>query len=105
MAAKQIIDFYEILPFGEHNAMRRSELAQELGISERSLRTELTRARKAGMIICTGKTGGYFLPDSPEECKQAYYRVVKRATKTVCNLESVFQWLLVQERKQKAPEE
>ncbi len=79
----KMIDFTEILPVGEANAMPGGELIHRLGLSDsRELRKRLAEARKAGQLICSAPGGGYFLPETREELLRWVNTTRRRAAST-----------------------
>lgn len=60
------------IPYGKENAVSRSTLSSELGITDRKVRAAIAEANKRGIAIVSldGKRG-YFQPETMDE-KYAY---------------------------------
>ena len=66
------IKIIEHIPKGIENAVTQADLATLLQISERQVRSLINEARRHGAVICStcdGMTGGYYLPNAPDEVK------------------------------------
>ena len=60
-----------VLKTGADNAISRKELVKLLGVSDRVVREVLAEVIEEGeVIISNTKTGGYYYPESVEECER-----------------------------------
>lgn len=82
------INITDFIPKGRANAISSKELKALIGIDERTVRQNIASTRLKGVVICSildGNSGGYFLPESPEEAveyvrtERARIRSAKRA--------------------------
>jgi biotin operon repressor len=71
---------------GAANGVRADQLAQRMGISERRLRTLITRARESGVAVCGKPNTGYFMPTTADELRQTCAFLESRA---MCSLRSL----------------
>lgn len=78
-----------LLPVGKENAISTVDLVACIGCSSaRELQQYIARERKAGAVICSSTTGGYYLPANREEMKEFYRTLESRAHNTMIALES-----------------
>lgn len=61
------------IPVGRRNAIHVRNLADNLGVSERTLRIMINGARDKGELICTGDEG-IWLPESEADVRESYGR-------------------------------
>lgn len=74
-------NYTEILGKGEENAIETSVLMKMLGFnSERSLRKDISKARKEGQIILSSAKGGYYLPKDDKEVKEWIKKLTRQAS-------------------------
>lgn len=101
-----MIDFMEILPHGKKNAVRMSDLAEQLGYSDtRSLRKDIHEYNAEGKgLICStsnSKYGGYFVPSTREEIAE-YIRFhegrIKSASQSIHHAREIMKKISGQER-------
>lgn len=79
-----------LLPTGKENAIPIKELVQLCGLSSaRELQIYIAAERKAGAVICSSTTGGYFLPASHEEMAEFCKALENRAKNTFAAIQSV----------------
>lgn len=83
------------LPKGESSAIKMSELAEKLGVSERDVRALIAEARKQkdGAFFCATNSG-YFIPEKPEEVFRCYKRVRAHGVSTIATMTTMRLWLL-----------
>jgi DNA-binding transcriptional ArsR family regulator len=68
------------IPHGRENAIARDELAKRLDMGDRSLREQIERARRAGILIVNDQSGrGYYITDDIQEIAEQYRRNERRA--------------------------
>lgn len=78
-----------LLPVGKENAISTADLVMYTGCSSaRELQQYIARERKAGAVICSSTTGGYYLPADREELAEFYRTLESRARNTMIALES-----------------
>lgn len=67
---------------GEQNAIKSSDLATGMGFSSvRALQKHIALERRAGAIICSGSSKGYWLPADREEIRKFNRNMNSRAMK------------------------
>lgn len=64
---------------GSENGTRLSELVRLTGEDERSVRRRIQRERKAGKLILSDNTSGYFLPASADDVRRFVRSMSRRA--------------------------
>lgn len=90
-----------LLPVGKENAISTKELVRIAGCSSsRELQQRIAEERRAGAIICSSTTGGYFIPANREEMQEFYMVLKNRAKNTLRVLKSVRRALKVPEGQQ-----
>ena len=78
-----------LLPVGKENAISTEDLVNLTGCSSaRELQQYIAQARKAGEVICSSTTGGYFLPESRMEIAEFRRSLKNRAENTLVAIES-----------------
>ena len=60
---------YELLYSGEESSISNANLSRRLGISERQIRREVYKERRAGYPILSGVNGYYLPSENPEIAK------------------------------------
>lgn len=60
---------YELLYSGEESSISNASLSSRLGISERQVRREVYKERRAGYPILSGVNGYYLPSENPEIAK------------------------------------
>lgn len=79
----------DLLPTGKKNAISSQELVDLVGCgSARELQQYIAQERKAGAVICSSTTGGYYLPANYGEMAEFYKTLENRAMNTLIALES-----------------
>lgn len=69
-----------VLGYGKANAVPRAELAERLGVKDRSMRMMLEAARQDGLVICCDQDSqGYYMADTPDEYRRQYQQNQNRA--------------------------
>ena len=70
----------DAVPEGKANAISRQELAEKLGVCDRTMREWLENAKKDGLPIANDQDGtGYFQPVTPEEIERQLAQLRNRA--------------------------
>ncbi|MFT3950642.1 MAG: hypothetical protein QM689_01540 [Oscillospiraceae bacterium] len=67
-----MVNIIEYISTGAENAVTQAKLAAVLGVETRTVRQLIHKARCMGAVICSTpdeRTGGYYLPASPEQAK------------------------------------
>lgn len=78
-----------LLPVGKENAISTENLVNITGCgSSRELQQYIAQERKAGAVICSSTTGGYFLPESRREIAEFHRSLKSRAENTLVAIES-----------------
>lgn len=78
-----------LLPVGKENAISTEDLVNITGCgSARELQQCIARERKAGAVICSSTTGGYFLPENRTEIAEFRRSLKNRAENTLIAIES-----------------
>lgn len=78
-----------LLPIGKENAVSTEDLVNLTGCSSaRELQQYIAQERKAGALICSSTTGGYFLPESRREIEEFRRSLKNRAENTLVAIES-----------------
>ena len=79
----------DLLPTGKKNAISTNELVQKIGCnSARELQQYIAQERKAGAVICSSTTGGYYLPANHGEMAEFCRTLENRARNTLIALTS-----------------
>lgn len=63
----------DFIPIGRENAISMADLANCLGVTERTVRKHIETERRNGAVICSSLDeggSGYFLPGNIEEVKE-----------------------------------
>ena len=75
---------YDFIPVGAGQAISRTDLARITGLSDRELRLQIARERRAGHIILSdSSSGGYFRPESEAETVRFIRSMRNRARETL----------------------
>jgi biotin operon repressor len=82
------IDFTELLQPGEPQAVHMSELAEKVGVDERTLRQMIYHARESGVPVLSS-AAGYFLPGDDLEIRAFEKGMRQRARSALVSLGSV----------------
>ena len=91
----------ELLPIGKENAISTKELVCLAGCnSSRDLQQRIAEERKAGAIILSSSSGGYYRPANRAEMMKFSKTLEKRAIYTLVALRSVRRALKVPEGQQ-----
>ena len=78
-----------LLPIGKENAVSTEELVQVIGCSSaRELQQYIAQERKAGAVICSSTTGGYYLPANRAEIAEFCKSLESRAENTIVAIQS-----------------
>ena len=76
-----------VLKYGHKNAIKREELCEKLGVSDRKMRKMVERARRDGLAICNDQDDdGYYIADDPSEYDRQYRRIYDRAMSMMVQL-------------------
>lgn len=95
-----------LLPIGKENAISTEELVKLTGCSSaRELQQYIARERRAGAVICSSTTGGYFLPADHGEIAEFCKALENRAKNTFIAMQSARRALGVPEGQQSIKEE
>lgn len=79
----------DLLQIGKENAISTSELCCRMGFdTSRELRLAVARERKAGAVILSSCSGGYYLPRNKEEVEEFIRAQDKKARSIMCALQS-----------------
>ncbi|WP_195421679.1 hypothetical protein [Faecalicatena contorta] len=83
-----------LLPLGKENAIPTQELVKLAGCSTpRELQQHIALERKAGAIICSSTTGGYFIPANHAEIAEFCKSLENRTSNTFVAIRSAKQAL------------
>lgn len=78
-----------LLPVGKDNAISTEDLVNLTGCSSaRELQQYIAQERKAGAVICSSTTGGYYLPANHAEMAEFCKTLENRAFNTLVALKS-----------------
>lgn len=78
-----------LLPVGKENAISTEDLVNITGCgSARELQQYIASEQKAGAVICSSTTGGYFLPENRMEIAEFHRSLKNRAENTLIAIES-----------------
>lgn len=95
-----------LLPVVKENAISTEDLVNITGCSSaRELQQYIARERKAGAVICSSTTGGYFLPADHEEIAEFCKALENRAKNTFIAIQSARRALQLPEGQQSIEEE
>ena len=72
---------YELLYSGEESSISNANLSRRLGISERQVRREVYKERRAGYPILSGVNGYYLPSENPEIAKHQWLAFQKEQRK------------------------
>lgn len=65
----------DAVPFGKKNAIKRADLAEKLGVCDRTMRDWIETARSDGLCIANDQDGkGYYRPETLEEIQRQYFQ-------------------------------
>lgn len=79
----------ELLPKGKENAMTTVALCAAVGaVSVRELRKMVARERRAGEIIASSSTGGYYIPTDIKEIEEFVHTLDSKARSIMVSLQS-----------------
>ena len=67
----------DTIPEGARDAVSMRHLAKVHNLSERKMRLAVERARRAGILICSGDNG-YFMPETLDEIMDYTHRAKAR---------------------------
>lgn len=70
---------------GKANAVSRKALAALTGLSDRSMREEIEKERRSGILICSHMEtgGGYYLPSDETEVREYYNAQTSRISSLI----------------------
>lgn len=86
---------YELLSWGQENALSRRDLADITGLTDREVRRTVARERKRGLpIVSDPERGGYYLPASPEDLARFIRSMRHRAVETMAAANAMDETLL-----------
>jgi len=81
---------FDMIPEGEAHAIPKTELAQALGLPERTLRQLVHKERRMGRQILTNcQTGGYYRPVDPSDSMRFVNSMRHRAAETVAVADAI----------------
>lgn len=90
MYSEQTKELLNHLKFGKSNAIKRSQLAKELGVNDREARRRISYARLEGVCIGNEQDGnGYYLPIKSEELARQYKQTIHRARVLLAQLRGI----------------
>lgn len=90
-----------LLPIGKKNAIPSQVLVELVGCgSVRELQHLIAAERKAGAVICSSTTGGYFLPANHKETAEFCKALENRAKNTFIAIQSARRALEIPEGQQ-----
>ena len=72
----------DTIPIGQRDAVSMSHLARVHNLSDRKMRREVEKARKAGNLICSSDKG-YFMPETISDIRE-YARRERARIRTGC---------------------
>lgn len=76
-----------VLKYGHKNAIKREELCEKLGVSDRKMRKMVEQARRDGLAICNDQDDdGYYIADDPSEYDRQFRRIYDRAMSMMVQL-------------------
>ena len=83
------------LKYGKQNAIKREELCEILGVSDRQMRKMIEDAKRDGLVVCSDQDGnGYFLADTKDEYRRQYWQTYNRAMSLLVQLKYSRQGML-----------
>lgn len=86
---KADIPIESLLPIGKENAIPTQELVKLAGCnSPRELQQHIALERRAGAVICSSTTGGYFIPANHAEIAEFCNSLENRASNTFIAIQS-----------------
>lgn len=89
MPGKAEFPIASLLPVGRENAIPTRELVALAGCSStRELQQYIAIERKAGAVICSSTTGGYFIPANHAEIAKFCKALENRASNTFVAIQS-----------------
>lgn len=89
MYSEQTKELLSHLHFGKNNAIKREQLARELGVADREARKRVSYARLEGVCINNDQDGaGYYIPLSRMELERQYRQTLNRAVKILNTLKA-----------------
>lgn len=92
----------DLLPTGKENAISTKDLLKITGLhSARELQHHIALERKAGAVICSSTTGGYFLPANQTETAEFCKSLENRAKNTLIALISAKRSIRNEKRKER----
>lgn len=75
------------LGYGKKNAIKREELCEKLGVSDRKMRRMIEQARRDGLVVCNDQDDdGYYIADTPDEYDRQYRQIHDRAMSLLVQL-------------------
>lgn len=73
------MDIINYIPKGRNNAISRTRLRIQTGLSDRAMREEISQARRCNCIINLQNGAGYYIPDTGEEIQRFILQETRRA--------------------------
>lgn len=80
------MDILEFIPFGRSNAIKRKDLMDILGVTDRDMRNLISDARKKTPIINLSDGEGYYRPNEKEDLMKYIMQESARAKKILDNI-------------------
>ena len=76
----------EFIPYGRENAIKRQDLRDMLGVSDRDMRELIAQARKETPIINLSDGQGYYRPNEKEDLMRYILQEQARSIKIMKNI-------------------
>lgn len=80
------MNILEFIPYGRENAIKRRNLRELLGVTDRDMRRLLAEARKEAVILNLQDGQGYYRPTNREELYSYILQEKARAEKIIKNV-------------------
>lgn len=80
------MDILEYIPYGKGNAVKREDLRDMLGVSDRDMRRMIAQARKDAPIINLSDGYGYYRPNDKDDLLRYILQEQARAKKILDNI-------------------
>lgn len=83
MYMENLLHIEDLIPFGRNNAVKRADLVNILGMSDRVVRKMIEEARQSGIVIINMQDGrGYYRPEGKEDL-EGYIRQEEGRAKSI----------------------
>lgn len=80
------MDILEFIPHGRKNAIRRDDLRDIIGVTDREMRVMIADARKKAPIVNLSDGCGYYIPDDKDDLLKYILQEQARAKKILNNI-------------------